>query len=35
MKPKCMHCGKEIEEGTICEECEEEDSLDKERNYIA
>ena len=29
-----MHCGKEIEEGTICEECEEEDSLDKERNYI-
>jgi len=35
MKPKCIHCGKEIEEGSICEECEEEDSLDKERNYIA
>ncbi len=25
---------KKFEEGTICEKCEEEDSLDKERNYI-
>ena len=34
IKPKCIHCGEEIEKGTICEDCEIEDSLDKERDYI-
>lgn len=34
IKQKCIHCGEKIEKGTICEECKEEDSLDKERTYI-
>jgi len=34
MKPKCIHCGEEIEEGSICDDCIEEDLKDKERSYI-
>ncbi len=34
MKPKCIHCGKEIEKGSICDECIVEDNEDRERNYI-
>jgi len=34
IKEKCIHCGKEIDEGTMCDECKEEDSKEKERKYI-
>ena len=31
---KCIHCGEEIEKGSICERCTAEDNEDRERSYI-
>jgi len=30
----CIHCGKLIEEGSICSECEDEDKEERERSYL-
>ncbi len=31
---KCIHCGEEVKDRSICSRCEREDGKEKERGYV-